>query len=532
MKAAIYARFSTELQSERSIDDQVALCRAYCERHELLVAEVFDDRARSGASVHGRQGLATLLRRAKAGAFDVVVVEALDRLSRDQEELAGVWKRLRFDGVEIQAVHDGVADAVQIGVRGLVGALFLQDLAHKVHRGMAGVVRDGRHPGGQAYGYRAVPGKPGELVIHDAEANIVRRIFAEYIDGATPRQIAAGLNRDGVPSPRGSKWNASTINGSRQRSSGILNNALYAGEFVWNRVHMIKNPDTGRRVSRVNAADQRQSTPMPHLRIVEQDVVVAARDLRRARGAARPEYARGPKRLLSGLLRCGVCGGGMALNGSADRSGKRIRCTTATESGSCSHGRRYYVEKIEKATLEALREQLRHPELLKRFVQEYHAERQRLAAVSSKGRSDLQRELADVRARLDRMVEAIASGLTQATTIREKLLDLEARRTQLEAKLAEPVDTGTAITLHPAALSRYLADIDTLHTHLASGDAKASAKHLRTLVKSVIVHPVAPGEPMDIEITGYLASLLHAPQMPPNGSYRAVARNDGSGGQS
>jgi hypothetical protein len=70
------------------------------------------------------------------------------------------------------------------------------------------------------------------------------------------------------------------------------------------------------------------------------------------------------------------------------------------------------------------------------------------------GRFDLQRELADVRVRLDRTVDAIARGLAQATTIREKLLGLEVRRNQLEANLAEPVDTGTAISLPPAVLSR------------------------------------------------------------------------------
>jgi len=89
-RAAIYARFSTELQHERSIDDQVAVCRSYAERNELEVVGVFDDRARSGASIYGRDGLLSLLDSARDGAFDVIVIEALDRLSRDQEDLAGI----------------------------------------------------------------------------------------------------------------------------------------------------------------------------------------------------------------------------------------------------------------------------------------------------------------------------------------------------------------------------------------------------------------------------------------------------------
>jgi len=81
---------------------------------------------------------------------------------------------LQFIGIEIRAVHEGKADAIQVGVRGLVGALYLQDLAHKVRRGMTGVIRDGRHAGGRAYGYRPIAGKPGEMEIVPEEAAVIR----------------------------------------------------------------------------------------------------------------------------------------------------------------------------------------------------------------------------------------------------------------------------------------------------------------------------------------------------------------------
>lgn len=251
-RAAIYARFSTELQHERSIEDQVAVCKNYAERNELEIVGVYDDRARSGASMYGREGLLRLLDAARDGSFEVILIEALDRLSRDQEDLAGIWKRLNFLGVELRAVHEGTADQIQIGVRGLLGSLFLTDLAHKVRRGMQGVVRDGRHAGGRAYGYRPVAGKPGELEIVENEAAVVRRIFHYYVGGKTPREIAHTLNKEGVRPPRGANWTPSTINGNKKRHHGIILNELYAGVVVWNRVRMIKDPDTGRRVSRPN----------------------------------------------------------------------------------------------------------------------------------------------------------------------------------------------------------------------------------------------------------------------------------------
>ena len=126
-KALIYARFSTDLQNERSIEDQITLCRDYASRANIDVIDVYEDRARSGGSIMGRDGLLRLMDRAKDGSFDIVVVEALDRLSRDMEDLAGIHKRLSFLGIEIRAVHEGVVNTVLVGLRGLVGQLYRED---------------------------------------------------------------------------------------------------------------------------------------------------------------------------------------------------------------------------------------------------------------------------------------------------------------------------------------------------------------------------------------------------------------------
>ncbi len=114
-KALIYARFSTDLQNERSIEDQITLCKDYASRANIDVIDVYEDRARSGGSIMGRDGLLRLMDRAKDGSFDIVVVEALDRLSRDMEDLAGIHKRLSFLGIEIRAVHEGVVNTVLVG---------------------------------------------------------------------------------------------------------------------------------------------------------------------------------------------------------------------------------------------------------------------------------------------------------------------------------------------------------------------------------------------------------------------------------
>ena len=83
----------------------------------------------------------------------------------------------------------------------------------------------------------------GKRSVKQEEAAVVRRIFAEYATGKSPRRIAADLNAEHIPSPRGGQWNASTINGHRGRRNGILQNELYTGKLVHNRVRMLRDPE-------------------------------------------------------------------------------------------------------------------------------------------------------------------------------------------------------------------------------------------------------------------------------------------------
>jgi DNA invertase Pin-like site-specific DNA recombinase len=509
-RTAIYARFSTELQQERSIEDQVALCRSYASRNGLDVVAVFDDRARSGASIFGRDGLMRMLDAARDRAFDVILVEALDRLSRDQEDLAGIWKRLNFLGVELRAVHDGKADQIQIGIRGLVGALYLQDLAHKVRRGLSGVVRDGRHAGGRAYGYRPVAGKPGEFQINEDEAAVVREIYASYVDGKTPREIAASLNARRVPPPRGKYWSASAINGSLARHNGIIRNELYAGHIVWNKVRMIKDPDTGRRVSRVNPPAEWQHAEAEHLRIVDKDTYEKAIAIGRERGGPAPHQKRRPRHLLSGLLRCGHCGAGMSIKD--ERKGViRIQCTRMKESGTCENRHAYVLGDIERAVFDGLTENLRDPALIAAYVESYNAERKRLAASLIAGRDRLERQLARAKREFERLLDSYAKGIAEEHEVKDRLAELRAERKRLEEELLAAEKPPEVVSLHPAAITRYRQQVEclseALRTHSLNGDQEPAAA-FRELVESVTVMPTLDGEPLKIELRGRLAALL------------------------
>jgi site-specific DNA recombinase len=142
-RAAIYARFSTDNQSERSVEDQITLCRKFCVQNDLHVVAEYSDKAMSGASLIGRDGVQDVLSDARTGKFDVIVIEALDRLSRDMEDLSAIYKRMTHLDIEIRAVHDGTANTVLVGLRGLVAQMFREDTVLKVRRGLSGRVKSG-----------------------------------------------------------------------------------------------------------------------------------------------------------------------------------------------------------------------------------------------------------------------------------------------------------------------------------------------------------------------------------------------------
>ena len=223
-------------------------------------------------------------------------------------------------------------------------------LALKTRRGIEGRVRAGRSGGGRCNGYHVIRetdgrGEPvhGGRAINGTKADVVRRIFGEFSAGRSPRAIAKALNAERVPGPTGDTWTASTIHGNRERGTGILNNELYIGRRVWNRLRYVKDPVMGKRISRLNPKDLWITTEVPRLRIIGDELWAAAK-LRQAEMEL-PERSQKIRNalnvchrahyLLSGLLVCGVCGARYTLVSEqryACARGSRTSCWRPTSS--------------------------------------------------------------------------------------------------------------------------------------------------------------------------------------------------------
>ena len=445
-RAVIYARFSSENQREASIEDQVRNAKRLIEERGWQLVQTYIDRAISGASPL-RPGYQALMAEAREGRFDVVVAEGLDRLSREQAGVASLFQLLQFHRVAIVTRAEGEISELHVGLKGTMNALFLKDLALKTHRGLEGRVLKGKSGGGRAYGYEVVKqldanGEPirGLRRVKADEAVIVRRIFEAFASGRSPRAIARELNGEGIPGPEGRAWRDTTIRGHAARRTGILRNDLYAGRLVWNRQRYDRDPDTGRRIARPNPAGEWVVADVPELRIIDdglwndvQTRLEAVRASERSSKIRQSEFwkHRRARHLLTGLIHCGVCGGGMTAIGK-----DYLACAAARSAAGCTNKTGVKRARIEAAVLAGLKERLMAPELVEEFIRAFHEEVNRSRHGRELERQAKAKELQALVAKLDGLYDAVAGGL-RTPGLQEKLLELEARKARLEAELAD-----------------------------------------------------------------------------------------------
>ena len=516
MIAVVYARYSSNLQRDASIEDQIQLCRERIEHEGWQYLHAYTDRAISGASAL-RPAYQSLLEDARRGQFGIVVAEALDRLSRDQEDVAGLFKRLCFAGVRLFTLSEGEISELHVGLKGTMNALFLKDLKVKVKRGLAGRVKQGKSAGGLAYGYRVVRelDEHGDLIrggrrIDEAEALVLRRIFEMFAGGKSPRAIAKMLNAEGIPGPHARAWCDTMIRGHRLRGCGILHNEIYIGSLVWNRQTFIKDPINGRRVPRYNPETEWVRQEVAELRIVDQrlwesvrarlDAIYTSSSVTKARASEFWKYRR-TKHLLTGSVYCAECGSPYS---SAGRH--YLACSAARRSGTCTSRRGIAREALENVVLEALKRHLLAPEYVEEFISAFHVElnRQRLDTEVTAGLK--RKQLEEVNRRLNGLIEAIADGL-RGPRLQAALDQLEDDRAALEKQLnATPPPLPR---LHPRLAEIYRDKVATLHTALADPEERDEALQiLRGLIERVVVSPSKNDRSFEIELVGEIANMV------------------------
>ena len=340
MKAAIYARYSSENQSEKSINDQVRVCKRYCSEHELTVSDehIYVDEAISGSLIN-RLGLQTLEKAAENKEFEAVLVDDLSRLSRSNHQMLTLVLKFNYYQVKLISVSDGIVtddenSKLGIQMRGLINELYLDDLGKKTMRGLEGQKLRGFSAGENVYGYLTQP--VGELRLNKRgqakyegkvhkikpdEAEVIRKIFQEFISGNSIHKIATKLNEDKIPTKKGMNggWNVSTV-------ARILKNEKYSGTWDWRKFKNVRDPMTGKK--KVIPRPIKDRVP-----IFRDDLIIINKETWQKAQARWQELKGGwpvskkkkafyqqksyihtsPNHLFSGIMKCKTCGGAIVL---------------------------------------------------------------------------------------------------------------------------------------------------------------------------------------------------------------------------
>jgi len=539
-RAIAYGRKSFDDPENRtsSVDDQELFARNYATQQGFDLTDFFGDNGITGATME-RPGLQAALAALKAGKASVLIIEDVDRLGRDQEHLSFMRKLFAAYDVTVHTVAAGRIDDLTFSFKGIIGEQQRMRIAYTTRRGLKGKAMRGGATGGKTLGYvRQVMGLDSQgrqtdrLAIRPDEAKLVVRIFNLYAEGYSLKAICKTLNNEGVPSPRAREhgkygtgiWNPSTLSGDVAMGEGILNNEIYIGRRIFNRRRWVEIPNDNRGFSRrprLNPQSAWVIDDEPALRIVEQDLWdrVKARQIE-ARTARDEKFkltgnplagAKRPGHLLSGLVRCGVCGEPFLSTGG------RWRCKAATRQA-CSNGS-ITAELLETRALAGLRDRLLTPKIISRFATHLQRELDIQQRAASGRRGDIEAALAETAVRAAKILKRIEEDDDAPRSLTARLRELEAEETRLTVELTALPERVT-VRLPANYEAVYRSAIAELEQHLASREAAASRNAIRALIEAVVVQDgdSRGGKVRRLELHGDLFAMLAFAELAADGA--------------
>ena len=535
MRAAIYARYSSENQRPESIDDQTASCRRRAEAagYAILETHVYADRAQSGAQ-QNRSGLNALREGARNRLFDVVLVDDLSRLARSNHLMLMLIAEFRFYGVRVVSVADALdsedeAAILPIQIRGIFNELLLSDLRKKTWRGQKGQKERGFFVGESTFGYRSrqsgkirtdKQGRPRPegytMEVEPQEAATIRRIFKEYSDGKSLRRIVRGLNKEGVRSRY--RQSRGWSEGSADR---ILRNSKYVGHWVWNRKGSRVDPLTGRRRYFAKPKEEWVVLDDESLRIIPQTLWDCVQQrLKEVRGTWPGGTGRRgftseqggrvthfPTHLLSGAMSCGECGSRMSLV--SGKNGGYYGCGKAARRG-CDNRLRVQRRLAERIIVGAVQEQIVQAEPLRYVIQGVEKEVRKQYEGVPETIQLKTKELRSEKQRLGHLMDRVREGWT-SQELKKALDETEQRVRVLEEELKGLQHACEVMQVPPVEwieerLSRVRAVLEQR--------TEKSALLLRQLLGPIRLEPVKPdlGRPYYLAHTALdVLALLDAP---------------------
>ena len=500
MRAALYARVSTERQADRgTIGSQLVLLRErIAVAGDELVGEYVDD-GHSGARLD-RPGLDALRDAAEAGLVERVWCLSPDRLARAYAYQVLVLDELDRFGVDVVFTDspglaaDDPQSVLLTQVQGVIAEYEKAKIAERYRRGKLFRARAGEVVTWKAsYGYRRIARSPATGQAHhevyEPEAAVVRRIFADRAVGITVREICRRLNADGIPSPTGKPtWGHSTL-------CRLLRNEAYIGRVYYNRTESVPDRRPTRRNRQV-PRNRDEWIPIDCPRIISDELFQAAGRVATDNTKWSPRRAEPGQWLLKGIVKCGVCGVGTNCHKMRGRNGTWHRyyyCRNHDPLRAGGESRRCPERNIRADALDAfvfdhIRAALTHPDQLLAGEQAVTLttpipDDELLTAELA--RLDRKIDAADTERR--RLIDLYQGGFIELPEMQRRATEVSCRRKELQHKRTSLADERTALARDNQLRRRVHDFAARIHAVIDTLDDTQKQQLLRLLIEDVRV---------------------------------------------
>lgn len=522
MRCAIYARYSSDLQNARSIEDQIRNCRQFAERSgwTVLDGHIYSDRAVSGMTMVGRSGLSELMRiaSAKPKPFDYVLIDDTSRLSREKIEQAEMVRDLRDSGIFIYFVSDNMdtrdetVEDVILPIYGIKDSLYCKDLANRTKRGMIGQVLKGFNPGGRTYGYKYTPvlDPDGEIdrktrqikslgtkiEVNPEQSKVVRTIFSMYASGFGLRAITLKLNEQDIEPPGKERQLRKGIvapSWCPNAVRSILRNRKYVGDWTWNRFRWVRKRKTGKRSYVLRPEDEWVEYYNSNLAIIDNELWETVQE--RIEGNKHNSGHRSPRKnyLLSGLLRCGICEASLIVVKCKGGDGIGYRCSFNWHRGArvCPNNVTIRKADIENKVLSAIKDRWLNDDVVELLVEKVNAIIKKKMSSSHAEKGRLLEKRNKLSSEIHNLIKFVAESGTVSPMVQEAIKEKEARLSAVDSEIsrAEQNAINKELRVKPGFVTRWLNKLELL----IERDILAARAEISKLIGELTAIPTTHG---------------------------------------
>lgn len=441
--AAIYARFSSDMQREESIDAQIRACKYFAQKSEYDVIKIYSDKAQSGKYTNNREQFNQMLADARNGLFDTILVHKLNRFSRSGKDTLNLLDDLQDIGVEVVSVTERLDNTpegrLMLYVISGMNEFYSANLANEVMKGLKENAYKCKHTGGTPpLGYDV--NSEGCLVLNQHEAEAVYIIFDMYANDEGYTRIIDTLNSNGYRTKRGQLFGKNSL-------YDILKNEKYTGTYVYNKTcSATRNGKHNRHKYKPDEEIIRIENAIPA--IISKELFervqrkMKANQKKTARFKAKAQY------LLSGKLYCGECKGAMTGETRRYRGheyGYYVCNNSRLKRGCTKHNLRQ--EAIEEAVIKELQSKLFSPEAIENISNRiYNASQDNASAENAIKK--INNDIKAIDTKINNLIIALAS-CPDVPELHEKINQLSDEKKRLKISIAElkMIDHSEKLTL-------------------------------------------------------------------------------------